>query len=118
MSQPTTAAAQLAPAAATAKPSLAPAPAAATAAASAEAATGSLAWTRLASLLAIFPLGIWTVIHIWNNLNAFAGAEPWQTAVTAYSSPVSHAMTLFIVLLPLVLHAIWGTQRTFGFLPN
>lgn len=74
--------------------------------------------SKLASLLAFAPLGIWTVIHVWNNLAAFRGAEAWQTNVTAYQNPVSLLVTSIIVLLPLVIHTVWGIQRLKTSRPN
>lgn len=80
----------------------------------------SLAYVRskLASLLAFAPLTIWTIVHVWNNLSAFKGAETWQTNVTQYSNPVSLLVTSLVVLLPLVLHTIWGIQRLRTSKPN
>jgi len=73
---------------------------------------------RLASLLAIAPLGAWTVLHLWHNLRAFDGPEAWQSAVTEYSHPVAQLLTLLVVLLPLVLHAAWGIGRIATSRPN
>jgi succinate dehydrogenase / fumarate reductase cytochrome b subunit len=73
---------------------------------------------RLASLLAIVPLGVWTVAHVWNNLAAFRGAEAWQRAVTEYPHPVAEAFTGVVVLLPLALHTIWGIGRLASSRPN
>ncbi len=78
----------------------------------------SLMWTRLGSFLAVVPLGIWTFLHLWNNLAAFDGAESWQNAVTGYKHPVSMVGAFVISLLPLVLHTIWGVGRMFSFKPN
>lgn len=78
----------------------------------------SILWTRLASFLSILPLGVWTVNHLWDNLAAFQGAQAWQTAVTYHPNPVAHGLTVFIVLLPLALHAVWGIQRLFTTRPN
>jgi len=68
---------------------------------------------RLGSLLAIVPLGVWTLNHIWNNLAAFDGPEAWQEAVTHHPSGASRWITAGVVLLPLALHAVWGTARIF-----
>lgn len=84
----------------------------------AAAGSSSLLWTRFASLISILPLGVWTVNHLWDNLAALSGARAWQVAVTQHDHPVAHGATVFIVLLPLVLHAIWGLQRLFSFRPN
>jgi succinate dehydrogenase / fumarate reductase cytochrome b subunit len=66
---------------------------------------------RLASALAILPLGAWTFVHLWHNLAAFEGADAWEGAVTAYSHPFAQAATGIIVLLPLAIHTSWGVFR-------
>ena len=73
---------------------------------------------RLGSALAILPLGVWTLLHLWNNLAAFQGGPAWQSAVTEYPHPFAEAITLAIVLLPLVWHIIWGIQRIAQTRPN
>ena len=75
-------------------------------------------WARIGSLLSILPLGVWTVGHLWNNLAAFVGAEAWQQSVTTYKHPYAQAVTLIIVLAPLLIHAIWGIQRLLSSRPN
>ncbi|MGO9839060.1 MAG: succinate dehydrogenase [Polyangiaceae bacterium] len=73
---------------------------------------------RLASALAVAPLGVWTVVHIWHNLSAFQGADAWQAAVTEYPHPVAQAMTAIVVLLPLGIHVVWGIGRLWTSRPN
>jgi succinate dehydrogenase / fumarate reductase cytochrome b subunit len=73
---------------------------------------------RLASGLAILPLGVWTSAHLWNNLAAFQGAEAWQRAVTEYPHPFAEALTGVVVLLPLAIHTIWGIGRLASSRPN
>lgn len=80
--------------------------------------TGPLLWARLGSLVSILPLGVWTLNHLWKNLSAFSGAEAWEREVTHYPHPVAHVITLVIVLLPLLIHTIWGIQRLLSFQPN
>lgn len=75
-------------------------------------------WSRLGSLLAMLPLGVWTVNHLWDNLAAFQGAEAWERSVTEYAHPASHFATLVIVLLPLLIHTVWGIQRLMSAKPN
>ena len=75
-------------------------------------------WARSASFLAIMPLGIWTFLHLWNNLYAFRGAQAWQAQMTTYSHPVAEAFNLIVVFLPLVIHTIWGVQRLASSRPN
>src|SRR5271166_2174674 len=67
--------------------------------------------SRLASALAVIPLGAWTLLHLYDNLFAFSGARPWESAVTEYPHPFAQAVTAIVVLLPLVLHAFWGLGR-------
>ncbi len=73
---------------------------------------------RLASVLAVAPLGVWTVAHVWHNLAAFQGAEAWQSAVTEYPHPLAQLVTLVLVLVPLGLHAAWGMSRLTSSRPN
>jgi len=73
---------------------------------------------RLASLLAIAPLGVWTGLHLWHNLAAFQGAAAWQSAVTTYPHPIAQLVTLVVVLLPLGLHTAWGIGRLTTSKPN
>lgn len=73
---------------------------------------------RVGSLLAVVPLGVWTAIHLWNNLSAFQGADAWEQSVTTYSHPIAQLLTAIVVLLPLVLHTIWGFGRLLSTRPN
>jgi succinate dehydrogenase / fumarate reductase, cytochrome b subunit len=73
---------------------------------------------RAGSFLAIMPLGIWTVAHLWQNLAAFQGAAAWQTSVTEHAHPLAHLFTSIIVLLPLLLHTVWGITRLATVRPN
>jgi succinate dehydrogenase / fumarate reductase cytochrome b subunit len=74
--------------------------------------------SRLASVLAIAPLGVWTFVHVWHNLYAFQGAEAWQSAVTEYAHPFSEAIAGIIALLPLAIHTVWGLGRLATSRPN
>jgi succinate dehydrogenase / fumarate reductase cytochrome b subunit len=73
---------------------------------------------RAASALAIAPLGVWTVAHLWHNLAAFRGADAWAVAVTEYPHPVAEALTGVVVLLPLAIHTVWGIGRLWTSRPN
>jgi succinate dehydrogenase / fumarate reductase cytochrome b subunit len=73
---------------------------------------------RLGSALAILPLGVWTAIHLWNNLAAFVSPTAWQHAVTEYPNPFAMGVTLAIVLVPLVWHTAWGLMRIGQSRPN
>jgi succinate dehydrogenase / fumarate reductase cytochrome b subunit len=79
---------------------------------------GAFLRARAASLLAVAPLGVWTVMHVWNNLAAFRGADAWQRAVTEYPHPVAQLVTGVLVLLPLALHTAWGIGRLATSRPN
>jgi succinate dehydrogenase / fumarate reductase cytochrome b subunit len=73
---------------------------------------------RLASILSVLPLGVWTVVHLWHNLAAFEGGDAWQKAVTAYPHPLAQLVTLVVVLLPLAIHLAWGLTRIGTARPN
>jgi succinate dehydrogenase / fumarate reductase cytochrome b subunit len=74
--------------------------------------------SRLGSLLAVIPLGVWTVFHLVNNLSAFRGASAWQTDVTEYKNPLVFFASGLVSFLPLVLHTVWGIGRLVSFKPN
>jgi succinate dehydrogenase / fumarate reductase cytochrome b subunit len=74
--------------------------------------------SRLGSLLAVAPLGVWTIVHLWDNLAVFSGGAAWQEAVTGHSHPVALWVTSFVVLAPLLLHTIWGLDRLRTSRPN
>ncbi|GAC1372675.1 MAG: succinate dehydrogenase cytochrome B558 [Polyangiales bacterium] len=75
-------------------------------------------WSRLGSLLAVAPLGVWTVAHVWSNLAALRGEQAWTDSVTTYAHPVSYAVTLTLVFAPLLMHTVWGIGRLFVTRPN
>ncbi|WP_242343374.1 succinate dehydrogenase [Anaeromyxobacter terrae] len=74
-------------------------------------AVGSFLGSKLASLLGLLPVGVWTVNHLWDNLAALRGRAAWERAVTEHPSPAAQAVTLAVVLVPLVLHSVWGLAR-------
>src|SRR5690242_7458767 len=69
--------------------------------------------SRLGSLLALLPLGVWTAHHLWNNLAAFSGGNVWEARVTGHSSSASAALVMACVLVPLLWHTVWGIGRMF-----
>jgi succinate dehydrogenase / fumarate reductase cytochrome b subunit len=79
---------------------------------------GAFLRSRMGSLLAVLPLGVWSVNHLWDNLAAFQGPDAWQVAVTEYPHPLAQLATGVMVLLPLVLHTIWGLRRLATSRPN
>lgn len=89
-----------------------------TASAAAPRSTTSFWWARLGSFLSIFPLGIWVVNHLWDNLAVLSGGQAWQASVTGYAHPFAHWGVVVMVFLPLILHAAWGIQRLFTSRPN
>ena len=67
--------------------------------------------TRLGSLFAILPLGVWTLNHLWSQLAAYTSPAAWQAAVTSHESPAGAALTFAVVLAPLLWHTAWGIGR-------
>jgi succinate dehydrogenase / fumarate reductase cytochrome b subunit len=72
----------------------------------------------MGSLLAVVPLGVWTVGHLWNNLSVFKGSAAWQADVTEYGHPLAFFASSVVALLPLVLHTVWGIGRLTSSKPN
>ncbi len=79
---------------------------------------GTFLRARLGSVLAVVPLGAWTVLHLWNNLSAFKGAAAWQQAVTEYDHPLAFFVSSTFALLPLGIHTVWGIARLATTRPN
>jgi succinate dehydrogenase / fumarate reductase cytochrome b subunit len=73
---------------------------------------------RLASFLSIFPLGVWVVGHLWNNLAVFNGPAAWQHAVTEYPHPAALVVNFLVAVLPLLFHLGWGVARLLSTKPN
>ena len=78
----------------------------------------SYARGRLGSILAVVPLGAWTVLHLWNNLAVFRGGQAWEEAVTHHAHPLAQFVTAVLVMVPLLIHAAWGLSRLRGSRPN
>jgi succinate dehydrogenase / fumarate reductase cytochrome b subunit len=73
--------------------------------------------SRLATILAIAPLGVWVVWHLWDNLSAWRSPQAWTSAVEG-TNTIGHAVGAVVVLVPLVLHTIWGIVRIGRTRPN
>ena len=69
--------------------------------------------SRLGSLFAFAPLGVWTVGHLWHQLAAYQSAQAWQTEVEVHGSEAGAFLTFAVVLVPLVWHTVWGIGRMF-----
>lgn len=89
-----------------------------TAAESSPRALGGFLRARLGSALAVVPLGVWTAVHLYDNLAAFRGAAAWEREVTQYDHPVAFFFSSVLALLPLGLHTVWGIGRLFTARPN
>lgn len=73
---------------------------------------------RLGSFIGIAPLGVWTTVHLWNNLSAFAGPLAWSDAVTHHENLAGGYAGFVAVLTFLIWHAVWGLQRLLTARPN
>ncbi len=83
---------------------------------------------RLGSALALAPLGVWTMWHLWENLYVWAGRDAWAAHVTdvrygpegpSYvGNDVASLLVSVVVLGPLVLHTLWGLRRIRMTKPN
>jgi succinate dehydrogenase / fumarate reductase cytochrome b subunit len=83
-----------------------------------EASTRSFYWSRFGAAVAVVPLGVWTVNHLWRQLAALSSPAAWQRSVTEYPHPVAQGVALALVFAPLFIHTAWGVQRIFSARPN
>lgn len=74
--------------------------------------------SRVGSFVAVVPLSIWVVNHLWRNLSAFSGGEAWTKDVTEYSHPLAFFASSVVALLPIALHTVWGIARLGSTRPN
>ena len=67
---------------------------------------------KVASLFGIVPLGVFVVVHLYNNLSAFYGAATWEKNLTHDTHPLTMLLTMVVVVAPLIIHSLWGIART------
>lgn len=64
---------------------------------------------RLHSLTGIVPVGGFVLFHIWENYKATLGPEAYNETIRWINSmPMVWALEIFIILLPLYFHSIYG----------
>lgn len=73
---------------------------------------------RLGSLFAFLPVGVWTIVHLWNQLAAYQSPQAWEASVTGHASGATTVLTFVIVLGPLLWHTVWGIVRMFRSRPS
>ena len=69
--------------------------------------------SRLGSLFAFAPLGVWTVVHLWHQLAAYESPRAWEIAVTGHVNVATTVLVFILVLGPLLWHTVWGIVRMF-----
>ena len=67
--------------------------------------------SRLGSLFAFAPLGVWVLMHLWHQLAAWRSPDAWQEAVEGHVNGATTVFVFVIVLGPLVWHTVWGIAR-------
>ncbi len=72
----------------------------------------------IGSFVGLVPLGIWTTVHLWNNLAAFGGARQWERSVTFHQNPLTDYAGFWALAIFIVWHAFWGIRRTKRGQPN
>jgi succinate dehydrogenase / fumarate reductase, cytochrome b subunit len=75
-------------------------------------------FSKLGSFIGLVPLGLWTTVHLWNNLAAFAGARAWSESVTHHTNPATDKLGLTALLLFILWHTVWGLGRMKASSPN
>lgn len=79
---------------------------------------GTAVMARLASALAVVPLGAWTTWHLWENLSAWDGADVWQATVSQPGTAGTNTLVSVLVFAPLLIHTAWGFTRLRMSKPN
>lgn len=79
---------------------------------------GSALGSRLGSVLALAPLGVWTTWHLWENLSAWDGADTWQATVSQPGNTGTNTLVSVMVFAPLLIHTAWGFTRLKMTKPN
>jgi len=69
--------------------------------------------SRLGSLFAFAPLGVWTLGHLWHQLAAYQSGEALEREVEHHGSDAGAILTFAVVLIPLLWHTVWGIGRMF-----
>ncbi len=82
------------------------------------ASTGGMLTSRVGSVVALMPLGVWTTWHLWENLGAWAGADAWEETVSRPGATGASTLVSVLVFLPLILHTMWGARRLKMMKPN
>lgn len=82
------------------------------------ASTGGLLTSRVGSVVALMPLGVWTTWHLWENFGAWAGADAWEENVSRPGATGASTLVSVVVFLPLILHTVWGMRRIKMMQPN
>lgn len=83
-----------------------------------QASKGSALGSRLGSVVAIAPLGVWTTWHLWENLSAWDGADVWEATVSRPGATGTNTLVSIVVFAPLLLHTAWGFVRLRMTKPN
>lgn len=66
-------------------------------------------YKRLFSLLGIIPLGLYVVVHLYNNSNSLRGATAYNEYLRqSRTVPYYSVLVWTFVYLPMVLHALYG----------
>ncbi len=73
---------------------------------------------KLGSFIGLIPLGLWTAVHLWNNLAAFGGAQRWNESVTHHANPTGELVGLGALIFFVLWHTIWGITRMKKAKPN
>jgi succinate dehydrogenase / fumarate reductase cytochrome b subunit len=74
---------------------------------------------QVMSLLGVVPLGVYVVAHLWTNLYALGGAEPFDAALkSSRAHPAFLLLEIFGLGVPILIHAGIGLQLMRKARPN
>ena len=72
----------------------------------------SFIWRRLHSLSGLLPIGLFLCYHIFENMNALRGPEPYNESVnkinTMLPRPYFYGIEAALILIPLLFHSLYG----------
>src|SRR4051794_7660402 len=64
---------------------------------------------KLFSFVGIVPLGLYVVVHLYNNMRSFYGEESFNQHLTqSRSMPLIVPLTILVIWIPIAFHGIYG----------
>jgi len=66
-------------------------------------------WRKLFSLIGIVPLGIYVVLHLYNNMRSLSGPESFNAYMAqSHDRPLIVPIMVLIIWIPILFHGLYG----------